>query len=121
MAPSVNNGRRSGGGQSSPPGLEQQAEVVLDRERWPTPSVMDSAGFHGKPDKGRTSPNSGQTLAGATEGAARRRRLNPRFVEWLMGLPPGWTDFAPLETESSHSRPSTPSASCGAESMETSR
>ena len=28
MAPSVNNGRRTGGGQSSPPGLEQQAEMV---------------------------------------------------------------------------------------------
>jgi hypothetical protein len=28
MQPSVNNGRRSGGGQSSPPGLEQQAELA---------------------------------------------------------------------------------------------
>ncbi len=27
-------------------------------------------------------------------------RLNPRFVEWLMGLPRGWTDFAPVGTES---------------------
>lgn len=29
-----------------------------------------------------------------------KRRLNSRFVEWLMGLPAGWTGFAPLETES---------------------
>ena len=28
------------------------------------------------------------------------RRLNPDFVDWLMGLIPGWTDYAPLETES---------------------
>jgi hypothetical protein len=28
------------------------------------------------------------------------RRLNPDFVDWLMGLPPGWTDYAPLETAS---------------------
>jgi hypothetical protein len=28
-----------------------------------------------------------------------RRCLNPRFVEWLMGWPHGWTDFAPAGTE----------------------
>ena len=28
------------------------------------------------------------------------RRLNPRFVEWLMGWPLGWTDFEPVETAS---------------------
>lgn len=28
-----------------------------------------------------------------------RRRLNPAFVEWLMGWPEGWTDFAPVGTE----------------------
>lgn len=27
-------------------------------------------------------------------------RLNPSFVEWLMGAPLGWTDYAPLGTES---------------------
>ena len=26
-----------------------------------------------------------------------RPRLNPLFVEMLMGLPPGWTDFGRLE------------------------
>lgn len=31
--------------------------------------------------------------------ASGPRRLNPAFVEWLMGLPHGWTDFAPVETE----------------------
>ena len=28
--------------------------------------------------------------------------LNPRFVEWLMGWPIGWTEFEPVETVSSH-------------------
>ena len=32
------------------------------------------------------------------------RRLNPDFVDWLMGLPPGWTDYAPVETASYLSR-----------------
>jgi hypothetical protein len=29
-----------------------------------------------------------------------RRRLNANFVEWMMGVPVGWTDLKPLETES---------------------
>lgn len=85
MTASTNNGRRSGGGQSSPPGLEQAAELsegIIPRELenldelppktrsiWPTPTAMDAAGFEGKPDVGRTSPNSGRTLTGAARDA----------------------------------------------------
>jgi len=29
-------------------------------------------------------------------------QLSAPFVEALMGMPHGWTDFVPLETESSH-------------------
>lgn len=48
--------------------------------------------------------------AGAAKGrgeasAADRSRLggslNPEWVEWLMGYPPGWTDCGPSETPSS--------------------
>ena len=28
-------------------------------------------------------------------------KLNPTWVEWLMGFPLGWTDLKPLETPSS--------------------
>jgi len=35
-----------------------------------------------------------------TSGDTSQMRLNPLFVEWLMGLPKGWTAFEPLETES---------------------
>lgn len=37
------------------------------RDRWPTPTVMDAAGFEGAPDVGRTGPNSGRTLFGAVQ------------------------------------------------------
>ncbi len=30
--------------------------------------------------------------------SSERRRLNPRFVEWLMGWPIGWTSFEHVET-----------------------
>jgi hypothetical protein len=33
-----------------------------------------------------------------------RRRLNPNFVDWLMSLPPGWTDYGPVETALWYSR-----------------
>lgn len=36
----------------------------------------------------------------STPGAGSNPQLNPRFVEWLMGVPLGWTDFEPLETGS---------------------
>lgn len=45
-----------------------------------------------------TSTHGGKSPSGST------RRLNPDFVDWLMGLPPGWTDYAPLETASYLSR-----------------
>lgn len=37
-------------------------------------------------------------------------RLNPNFVEWLMGFPDGWTVCGHSETPSAPSRPSTPSS-----------
>ncbi len=33
-----------------------------------------------------------------THGGACKPTLNPRFVEWLMGFPIGWTDFGRSET-----------------------
>ena len=152
---------------------------LRDQATWPSASVMDAAGFCGKPDKGRTGPNSGRTLTGKalemegkgphanwptpTSGRAdqqlspsqedrhslnlamtvekqknwptpkaqnanspgehgqggkdlqttvgrpdpdksstdgkNRGQLNPAWVEQLMGLPPGWTNFDCLETE----------------------
>lgn len=34
------------------------------------------------------------------ESRLLKRRLNPAFVEWLMGFPAGWTDLGRLETPS---------------------
>ena len=50
----------------------------------------------------------GQQLANQVGG-----RLNPTWVEWLMGIPTGWTDCEPLATESSPGKPPKPSASSG--------
>jgi len=37
-------------------------------------------------------------------------QLNPAWVEWLMGFPPGWTDLKPSETPSSPRSPSSSEA-----------
>jgi hypothetical protein len=34
-------------------------------------------------------------------------KLNPTWVEWLMGFPLGWTDLEDSETPSSHKSPNT--------------
>lgn len=44
------------------------------------------------PETPRRGPRSSDT------GPTSRPRLNPEFVDWLMGWPPGWTACAPLET-----------------------
>lgn len=51
---------------------------------WSTPRF----GPHGSPGEGKRHG-----------GQPKGKRLNPLFVEWLMGWPLGWTDFAPVATE----------------------
>jgi DNA (cytosine-5)-methyltransferase 1 len=92
-------------GRTESGGGDLQAAVKL----WPTATAGD-----GKAGGSRNAPGSkahqGVSLSDAAitgnssgrqghkvTGAESRRVLNPRFVEWLMGFPPGWTDFEPLE------------------------
>ena len=109
MMASTNNGRRSGGGQSSPPGLEQAVELsmgVLPRElpsfdalpprtrsMWPTPASRDFRHPNATPYSERGGGKKGEQLPNAVGGA-----LNPTWVEWLMGFPEGWTDLEHSET-----------------------
>lgn len=82
------------------------------RQKWPTPSAMDAEGFLGRPDKGRSGPNSGRTLVGKAlelygeyspqdplPPGKITMVLNPPFVEALMGWPIGWTAFEPVGME----------------------
>lgn len=60
---------------------------------------------------GPTTPTDGVP----TSSTAAPHQLNPAFVEALMGLPPGWTDFAPLGTASCRYRQRMRSALCGSD------
>ena len=56
------------------------------------PGLILQAYQFGRP--GHKMPKGGEAHR-ATSGP----RLNPMFVEWLMGWPLGWTDYAPVGTE----------------------
>jgi len=57
--------------------------------KYPTPKAQDSR--HALHDRNKC--NLGEVIAGESNGG----RLNPDWVEWLMGWPLGWTDLKPLE------------------------
>ena len=63
-------------------GLSNLREHVLARTKglWTTPCAADAQGSHGG--------NNHRSLRTDVAG-----QLNPMWVEWLMGFPPGWTDL----------------------------
>ena len=68
----------------------EASEETLNRNAKPLSEIASHFSLPDPP----TSTHGGRSLSGYT------RRLNPDFVDWLMGLIPGWTDYAPLETAS---------------------
>ena len=87
---------------SSKPG-QRRGQLDERVENLPTPTVGDSRSSGAAGYSIASGRHSGTTLTDAIAGAApagRRGRLNPRFSEWLMGLPIGWTSLEPLATES---------------------
>jgi len=68
-------------------------------ETWPTPRTKGMCGGTGSWDL----LNKNTTIEEARlMGAGNGGKLNPTWVEWLMGWPLGWTDLKPLVTDKSH-------------------
>ncbi|GAF76301.1 unnamed protein product, partial [marine sediment metagenome] len=61
---------------------------------WPTPSVQPS---HRKLVDGRNISKTTGERYGVSLPQKVGGQLNPRWVEWLMGVPIGWVSCAPLE------------------------
>jgi hypothetical protein len=57
---------------------------------WPTPTAHNAKETNAPSEAKRNEP----TLASRVGG-----KLNPTWVEWLMGFPLEWTDLKPLETD----------------------
>ena len=75
--------------------------------RWRTPSASDGLGGPMNPadrlDQGHNLNLKEQVWDGGGNGS-----LNPTWVEWLMGFPPGWTD---LDASATPSSPRSPNSS----------
>jgi hypothetical protein len=117
MTASTDNGRRSGGGNSSPPGLEQVAELacgVMPEEMIgielppatrqilassflcspPARTILDGLPFSRRVRILLLLCRRLRTRLPSPYRKARRlfrKRLNPSFTDWLMGLPIGWS------------------------------
>ena len=68
-------------------------ETIVGQRLWPTPTAHNSKETNAPSESTRNTP----TLAAQAGG-----KLNPTWVEWLMGWPLGWTDLKPLEMDKSH-------------------
>ena len=113
------NYNRKGASQTSADGLATQALSLLGRPaprsgiggppsspdgptsppRWATPNAADGTGGH-HPSEVSAERGGNRTLNRNLQEMGYPLRLNPRFVEWLMNFPIGWTDFAPSATPS---------------------
>jgi hypothetical protein len=59
-------------------------------QMWPTPTVDDASNVNPKPNRFRGLVASVNEL---TTPGGNGGKLNPTWVEWLMGFPEGWTDL----------------------------
>ena len=73
-------------GRSKPANLRDQ---VSNMQNWPTPRAF----MHKDSTTDRGKGNLGEVVGG---------KLNPTWVEWLMGWPLGWTDLQPLAMDKFH-------------------
>jgi hypothetical protein len=114
-------------GRLTPNNLRDQVAVQQGARKWPTPDANASTYSNGErgpnlrekashwmtPNTGLYGPQAPRTpMPGDTSssvGPNSPRRLNPLFVEWLMGLPIGHTVLRPSETPSSPPQPCSPS------------
>jgi hypothetical protein len=84
---------------NAPSENNRNTPTLTAQVNWPTPRTAGMCGGTGSWDllKKNTTIEEARAM-----GAGNGGKLNPEWVEWLMGWPLGWTDLKPLETDKSH-------------------
>ncbi len=95
---SRSSGSRATPGSKAHPGTSLTDAVVrgTNQGRFPTPVAGDAT--RGPSTYSRGNPSLLKAVHSVGDGEPGQ--LNPTWVEWLMGLPIGWTVSGPLETQS---------------------
>jgi hypothetical protein len=87
-------------------GSNSRKALKKRQENWPTPDA--NCGMRGTQPNWTPKRKSGHQAQYSINQAVRDSeqgiggKLNPMWVEWLMGWPLGWTDLKPLEMDKSH-------------------
>tara|TARA_R100000808_G_scaffold552_2_gene2831 strand:- start:252 stop:623 length:372 start_codon:yes stop_codon:yes gene_type:complete len=85
-----------------PNGMKPGSKVDFGNavKMWPTPRASEWKGVGPLGSKSHQYRLDKSYLdATVQEAEGRTGKLNPEWVEWLMGWPIGWTDLKPLETD----------------------
>jgi hypothetical protein len=80
--------RKDAGKVSTPP-------LGLAINMLPTPATRDYKGANGPEHMTKDRPHMDQLPNAITHGTNRGLKLQPAFVEWMMGYPDGWTNIEP--------------------------
>jgi hypothetical protein len=76
--------------------------IAVKMNKWPTPVTRDYKDTGTQESMTRALNKRDSPGLALMVGAATGGKLNPTWVEWLMGWPLGWTDLKPLEMDKSH-------------------
>jgi hypothetical protein len=82
-------------------GGSNSRKALKKRLDWPTPTCHLAKETNAPSEKNRDTPSIISQIYMQQPQTPLGGKLNPQFVEWLMGWPLGWTDLKPLETDKS--------------------
>jgi hypothetical protein len=84
---------------NAPSEHNRNTPTLTAQANWPTPRTKGMCGGSGAWEQLKANTTIEEARA---MGAGNGGKLNPEWVEWLMGWPLGWTDLKSLEMDKSH-------------------